>query len=200
MTTADRDDSRETWWNARVAALEAAFGEMVDVVGHAPIPFQLGPDAGGAADIVYFKNHVAGVLAVTSELIGCDQVANALGNYELAICTRGDEAWATDLISRLAYYTLDATLDPGETMDIGPAVPRGASIRALLFSELARFTVRGRPAGVLLCLGITKDELKACRAGRRDVVESELRRTGVYPFSYLQRKSVALPKLGKGWW
>ena len=38
-----------------MAALKAAFGKLVDVVGPAPIPFQLGPAAGGAADIVDVK-------------------------------------------------------------------------------------------------------------------------------------------------
>jgi len=47
---------------------------------------------------------------------------------------------------------------------------------------------------------VDRQGFKACRAGRRDQVESELRRAGVFPFSDLQRTSIALPNTGKAWW
>jgi hypothetical protein len=76
---------------------------MDDMVGHAPVSFALGADIGGAADIIYFKQHLNGVVSVTSELIGHDdQVHNALGNYQLMVCHRDDEPWGPDIISRLA--------------------------------------------------------------------------------------------------
>ena len=129
-------------------------------------PFQFGADAGGVADIVYFKNHLDGVVSVTSDLIGQkDQVQNDLGNYELMICHRDDEDWGANIISRLAYYTLDAKLNPGETMDIAEAVPEGSTISAFLFFGYGKFKVRSSKAGLLLCLGITADELEHCRAG-----------------------------------
>lgn len=116
------------WWDARVAAIETILGPSDDMVGHAPIPFDLGADIGGAADIIYFKKHLNGVVSVTSELIGHDeQVPNDLGNYELMICHRDDEPWGADIISRLAYYTLEARLNPGETMDIADAAPQGST-------------------------------------------------------------------------
>src|SRR5262245_11837907 len=98
------DGDWQRWWDARIAAMQSAFGPTDDMVGHATIPFELGAELGGAADIVYFREFLpAGVLAVTSELIGRDdQIANALGNYELAICQRSDDPWGPDLISRLA--------------------------------------------------------------------------------------------------
>jgi hypothetical protein len=187
----NQPDDWHEWWTARVAAIEAVLGPSDNIVGHATTPFYFGADLGGAADIIYFRKHVPGVIAVTSELIGCDeQIQNELGNYELMICQRDDVDWGADIISRLAHYTLRAELNPGETMDIGPATPDGSTIVAFLFFDYARFEVRGRRAGLLLCVGITADELQECREGRRDEVEAALRAACVYPFTDLFRRSV----------
>jgi hypothetical protein len=185
------DDEHRVWEAARRAALEARFGKMDDVVGHAPVPFQFGPEAGGAADVYFFRQVAPGVVAVTAELIGRDdQVPSSLGNYELAICHRQDETWGPNLVSRLAHHTLEARLEPGETMDIASIAPPGSAIAALLFQDFGRFEVRGRAAGVLLCIGITADELAACHEGRRAEVEQRLRATGIHPFTDLFRPSV----------
>jgi hypothetical protein len=188
----DNDDNEwEQWWDARVAAIEKVLGKSDDVVGHAMIPFHFGPQMGGAADVIYFRHHIPGRVSVTSELIGYDeQVQNELGNYELMICHRDDEEWGPGIISRLASYTLEAELNPGDTMDIGPAVPEDSQITAFLFFEYAKFTVRDRPAGLLLCVGITAEELEACRDGRRLEVEEALKKAGVYPYTDLDRDSV----------
>lgn len=191
MTNSEDHDSWGEWWDARVAAMEPVLGKVHDMVGHAPVPFQFGPDVGGAADVIYFKHHIDGVVSVTSELIGCDeQVPNDLGNYELMICHRDDEAWGASLISRLAHYTLEARLDPGETMDIGPAAPEGSTIAAFLFFNYAQFEVKGEEAGLLLCVGITAEELELCHAGERERVERRLKAAKIYPFTDLYRESV----------
>ena len=190
--TENQDDEWTLWWDARVAAMENVLGKSADTVGHGVIPFQFGPEMGGAADIVYFHNHIDGVVAATSELIGSDdQPPNKQGNYELMVCSRdADDEWGPNIISQLAHYTLEAVLNPGETMDIGPATPEGSTIAALLFCDYGRFTVRDRKAGLLLCLGITADELSECRKGNRPLVEAALKESGVYPFTDLFRKSV----------
>ncbi len=189
--TDETSDDWQIWWDARVVAIESVLGKSEDIVGHAVIPFHLGAAVGGAADIIYFRKHIPGIIAVTCELIGCDdQVPNQLGNYELMICQRDDAEWGANIISQLANYTLEAVLQPGDTMDIGPATPEGSTLAAFLFCEYARFEVRGRRAGLLLCLGITEDELEACRKGRHIEVEAALRSAGTYPFTDLFRKSV----------
>jgi len=48
--------------------------------------------------------------------------------------------------------------------------------------------VRGRKAGLLLCIGITADELAACRKGRNVEVEQALKEAGVYPYTDLHRQ------------
>ena len=198
MADEDIDDFGERW-NARVTAIEKVLGPTDGIVGVNAVPFFLGYDAGGAADIIYFRKHIPGVIAVTSELIDGyeDQVENGLGNYELMICHRDDVEWGAGIINRLAYYTLDAKLEPGETMDICPAVPDGSTITSLLFCDYARFEVRGRKAGLLLCLGITAVELAECRRGRSSEVVEALKKQGVYPFTDLTRDSVRIK--GKRW-
>lgn len=183
------------WWYTRKAAMEKVLGKSDDTVRHSLVPFYLGYENGGAADVIFFQSHLDGIVCITSELIGCEeQVWNRLGNYELMIChRRGDEKgaeWGSNIISRLAYYTCDAELNPGETMDIGPATPDGSTITAFLFFEYATFLVNERKAGLLLCMGITEVELNACLDGRMEEVENNLKAAGVYPFTDLFRESV----------
>ena len=188
--TEEQDDEWTLWWDARLAAMERVLGKSADTVGHGTIPFQFGAEMGGTADIVYFRNHVDGVVCATAELIGCDdQPVNDQGNYELIICSREDDEWGQNIIGQLAHYTLESVLNPGETMDIGPATPEGSTIAAFLYCDYGRFRVRDRDAGLLLCLGITSDELSECRAGNRFRVESALKDAGVYPFTNLFRES-----------
>jgi len=192
MTDNERQDDEWTlWWDARLAAMEGVLGTSTDTVSHGIIPFRFGVEMGGTADIIYFRNHVDGVVMGTAELIGCDnQPANEQGDYELLICSRDDIEWAQNTIAQLAHYTLESALNPGDTMDIGPATPDGSTIAAFLFVDYGRFRVRGRDAGLLLCLGITSDELEECRDGNRTHVESALKNAGVYPFTDLFRASV----------
>jgi hypothetical protein len=190
MADSQTTDDWQEWWDARVAAMEAVLGPTEPDVLHAVVPFQFGFEAGGAADVIFFKKHIPGVVWVTCELIGLDeQVTNEIGNYELMVCHRDEDEWGSDIISRLAYYTLDAKLNPGHTMDLGPSAPEGSTITAFLFLEYARFKVRSRDAGLLLCMGITADELKRCRMGRREEVVHALKEAGVYPYTDLFRQS-----------
>ncbi|MBM4031337.1 MAG: suppressor of fused domain protein [Planctomycetes bacterium] len=183
------------WMDARIAAIESVLGKRDECVGHAVIPFAFGPEIGGGADVLHFRHHVDGVVSVTCDLIGCEQlgcrpqIPNAQGNYELMICHRGDDECGPNIISRLANYTLDAALNPGETMDIGPAAPDGSTITAFLFLDYARFRVRGRDAGLLLCLGITAKELDECQAGKRRRLLIALKDKGIYPFTDWSRQA-----------
>jgi len=187
----DQDDEWVRWWDARVAAIESVLGKSTGIVGHSTVPFDFGAEVGGGADIIYFRNHVDGIVAVTSELIGHDrQLPNKQGAYELMICSREDDERGAHIISKLAHYTLRCALNPGETMDIGSAAPDGSTIAAFLFCDYARLIVRDRNAGLLLCLGITADELSVCRSGHRTRVETALKKAGVYPFTDWYRKSV----------
>ncbi len=188
---ADAGGDWQAWWAAREAALERVLGPSDGMVRHAVIPFEFGPEKGGAADVLVFREHGPGLFAATAELIGRDdQLRSAAGNYELLIAARDDIEWGSHLISVLAYTTLEERFDSGHTLDISPAVPPGSTITALLFVEYARFEVRGRRSGLLLGVGITADELDACLRGERDAVLTALVRKGVYPYTDLRRASV----------
>ncbi|MFT5450496.1 MAG: hypothetical protein ACI9DC_005704 [Gammaproteobacteria bacterium] len=189
--TEEYGDESTLWWDARMAAMERVLGKSTGTVGHGSVPFHMGAEKGGTADIVYFGDHVDGVVCATSELIGCeDQPVNEQGNYELLIGSRDDKDWGQCIIGQLAHYTLVSALNPGETMDIGSATPEGSTIAAFLYCDYGRFRVRDREAGLLLCLGITAEELSECHAGNRLRVQSALKDAGVYPFTDLYRTSV----------
>ena len=129
---------------------------------HATIPFDIGLDLSGSPDVVTFSEYTNGKLYVTADLIGSEQRPNSRGSYELAVAHQGQEDWGVDIICSLAYYTLENVIDHGETMDIEEAVPDGSTIAALLFKRIAVFEHIGKPANVICCIGITKDELGFC--------------------------------------
>ena len=178
------DDNWESLWNERLQGLESLYGPSADTVGHAFMPFELG----GTADVVYF-NYGEGRLAVTAELTGSTgQQPSTLGHYELAIAHRDpDEQWGPGLISQLARYTHEAVLEPKQTMDIGPATPPDSTIDGLLFDDFGSFILNGQQCGVLLCIGITKQEKQLCLDGHTERVLNSLRTQGIHPFTDLQR-------------
>jgi hypothetical protein len=131
------------------------------------------------------------VAYVTAGLIGDGaQKTTSLGQYELMMCCRSDSEWAVSLLSRLAPYTFETALKPGDTMDIAPAMPPQSTIVALLFVDYRQFKVRDIEAGALLCIGITEPELKMCRAKGADVLLAALKQGGVFPYTDPKRATV----------
>lgn len=183
------DAWRKTWL-ARQAALERLFGTASEHGFHSVVPFHLG----GAADVLIFPNHITGAtLYVTGDLTGevSAQVPNSRWQqYELAICVRGEEKWPPNTISRLAMYCRDTAVEPGETMDIAAALPQPSAISAFLFAEYGHFRLNHRRCGVLLCIGITADELQSCFENGSTALLAQLRGAGIYPFTDLHREPV----------
>lgn len=181
------EDDWQKAWDARLAALEHELGKSDDMIAISPVPIYLG----GGADVLTFKKHVDGVAYVTAGLIGDDsQKKTPLGQYELMMSFGSGNDWAPSLLSRLAPYTFDAALNPGETMDIGPAMPKNSTIAGLLFVSYRQFKVNETNAGLLLCIGITESELAQCQTNGPDAVLAALKENGVFPFTDTQRKSV----------
>ncbi len=189
-----QNDEWQEVWNARIAALTPILGKPADTVLHSLIPFQFG----GAADVLPFPDFTPGVTYVTAELTGEDvgQRPSTLGNYELMICARQELPEAGDLISNLARYTCEAELEPGETMDIETFFG-DATIRALLFThpreQAVHFEFLGRRYGLLLCLGITAEELAFKQRHGPDRLLALLKQHGVFPYTTPSRPSVPLP-------
>jgi hypothetical protein len=189
------DEWKQTW-DARQAALESVLGPAEDTVLHAPVPFHLG----GQADVLTFRQRTAGRIAATCELLGePSQKRNLQGTYELAIAHRDENDWGPNIISKLARYTCDAVLQPGQTMDIDSAVPAKSTIAGFFFDDFKRMKFAGADAGVLLCIGLTADEVIACRKGKRQMVYDALIAQKVFPYTDLNRLSV-LKSSGGGFW
>jgi hypothetical protein len=184
-------DDWQRLWDARVAALEGLLGKCDGTVYHAPPPLHLD----GYADVLRFRHFVAGVTYVTCDLIGNPRhVPNDRGSYELMMCTRDDNNWAPAVLSRLAKYTHDAAVHVGDTMHLVHAVPRHSTIAALLFARPPlpepHFDVLGKPASLVLCVGITGAEFAMCKAHNSSVVLKELQDRGIFPYTDLRRESV----------
>jgi Suppressor of fused protein (SUFU) len=187
------DDEWNRVWAARQAALESVLGPAENSVLHAVIPFELG----GNADVLCFRKLIGEQIAATCELLGePSQTPNSQGTYELAIAHRDENQWGPNIIAKLARYTCDAVLEPGETMDIGPAVPAKSTIAAFLFDDFKRMSYEGQDAGVLLCIGLTADEAAACLRGNRQEVYDALKAQNVFPYTDLFRPSVLKPRGG----
>lgn len=191
------DDDWKRTWDARKAALESVLGPAEDTVLHAVVPFHLG----GQADVLAFHKHIAGRVAATCELLGePSQKQNLQGTYELMIADRDGNDWGPNVISKLARYTCDAVLQPGQTMDIGSAVPPKSTIAGFFFDDYKRMKYEGQDAGLLLCIGLTADEVAACRKGKRQEVYDALKAQKVFPYTDLFRPSVLKSSGGGGFW
>jgi hypothetical protein len=180
-------------WDSRIASLEKRFGPSARLVGHAVIPLELGAKLGGSADVVYFrKSKLGGTVTSTADcVLTSTQKRTSLGQYELVICERGrGSKWGEALVSNLATYTLKTPIRPMDTMDLQGASGSASVIAGLLFVDYGRITVLGRRAGLLLCIGITKNELAACLDGKKRSVLARLKRQKVFPFTIHRRKSV----------
>jgi Suppressor of fused protein (SUFU) len=187
MNADTSDDNWQKTWDARLAVLEAELGKSDDKIATSLVPIYLG----GGADVLTFKNHVDGVAYVTAGLIGGgSQQQSELGEYELLMCFREESEWAPSLLSRLAPYTFETALKPGETMDIAPAMPKDSTIAALLFVAYRQFIVNETKARVLLCIGITESELAECQTNGPNAVLARLKDSGVFPFTDMRRRSV----------
>jgi hypothetical protein len=192
-----QNDEWQKIWDARIAALRPILGKPADTVLHAVIPFQLG----GSADVLPFPDFAAGITYVTAEMTGenAGQRPTTLGNYELMICARHELQKAADLISGLARYTCEAELEPGETMDVGTFF-QDSTIRALLFTHPRehpeRFEFLGQRYGLLLCVGITAEELAFKRKHGSESLLAMLKQQGVFPYTTPDRPSVPLPDGG----
>jgi hypothetical protein len=192
MSEHDESDWKKTW-EERQRGLEAVLGKADGSVFHSPVPFFLG----GNADVLRFPNFVPGMTYVTSELTGdeSEQIPSSLGIYELMICGRTDLDRGANLIAQLAGYTCEAILEPGQTMDIENYFG-DKTIRALLFANPREgglsFDCAGQKCGLLLCLGITADELSFAREFGNAKLLAELQRANVFPYTEPDRPTIPI--------
>jgi hypothetical protein len=186
-----KDGGWQKVWEARIAALTTILGRPTDTVYHAATPMYLG----GFADVLSFPDYVPGMTYVTADLTGEDvgQLPTSLGHYELMVCVREDLPRAADMISRLARYTCDAKLEVGATMDLTDFFTDSV-VKALLFAhptdEPVQFEFLGQRYGLLLCIGITAEELAFGHANGSDALLPLLKQHKIFPYTVLERESV----------
>lgn len=70
------------------------------------------------------------------------------------------------------------------------AVPEGSTICALQFARYGSFEVKDMKCRLLLCIGITEDELELARSEGYSVLVGLLKERGVFPFTDLHRASI----------
>ena len=163
-------------------------GKPADFVYHSPVPFEMGHDAGGGADVYIYDETIPVKIYVTGNLIGTKQKKSDAGNYELMICQTVENKIGPNLISKLAYYTLEASLNSNETLEIGPYAH--GNISAVIFDKFAEFEVNGKKLGLLVLIGITKEELEWKNEYGGEMLIQKLREKSIYPFTVYDRASI----------
>lgn len=182
-------------WDARVKGLASVLGKPEGKVFHAFFPFEMG----GFADVLTFSGFVRGKTYVTADCTGpgSSQLRTRLGNYELMVCTKKPSPAAADFISKLAPFTLKAKLQPGDTMEF-PRRQAGSTLKGLVFThpgeQPSYFRFLGRRYGLLLCIGVTKDELAWAKTEGSDALLPILKERGVFPYTVFDRGSVLKPE------
>lgn len=195
-------------YEAEEKAMEAVLGPMHALVGHAIIPFQMG----GAVDMYYFPNGIAGTGFATMELIepdGSGPKPNRIGTYELVAFTKltipenhepGDENNPFDRIERrlcgiftaLGRYSYEEVLNPGETCEIPGE--EGEPALCLILDDYRpmgkSFEIGGKRHCLLLCIEVHRSEMEyAMKHGSAPVLR-RLKEKGYYPYSDLDREPV----------
>jgi hypothetical protein len=166
-------------------------GENSETVLHSPVPFEFGFDAGGSSDVYIYNQDLSGNKYLTTDLTGKKQGKNSIGNYELMICHKDTEDWGAELISKLAYHTLESSIESEETMDLGGHfLSEKSEIKALIFNKYAEYKIGNKKYGILLLIGITNDELNWAKDNGGNKLIEKLKEKNVYPITDLKRKSI----------
>jgi hypothetical protein len=157
---------------------------------HSPTPLQLG----GLADVLVFKEHLDGVVYVSSDLTGPSGVEfEGYAGHEFMVALRSEDRWGANVVARLAQYHLEDPISPGDSMDISGGWPEGSAIRALVFDTYATFSAFDQSLFLLLAIGITSDELAFKLEHGAEALVARLKAAGVHPFTDHRRRSILEP-------
>ncbi|MGG9962561.1 suppressor of fused domain protein [Ferruginibacter sp. SUN106] len=201
------EEEYEKDYELKQQGLEQVLGKMHDMVGHAIIPFAIG----GATDMYYFPNGIAGTGFATMELLdpaGNGPKPNRLGTYELVAFTKEaynsgeDEQTAFNLVqsricsifTTIGNYSFEAVLNPNETCEV-PVPPEEGKNICLVFDHYnpgnAEFKIGERQHHLLLCLEVFKSEMEFARQQGSAELFKLLKEKGFYPYSDMDRVAVA---------
>jgi hypothetical protein len=200
------DKEHERDYELKSKGLQEVLGKMHPLVGHAIIPF----DVGGAADMYYFPNHIKGTGFATMELLepdGTGPSPNRLGTYELVAFTKhpydesNDAQTPFNLIERevcgffttIGFYSREAVLNPLETCEVpnGGGEENTCIVFDLYEPNGKEFFVGARKHHLLLCIQVFRSEMEFARTHGSEALISKLKVAGYYPYSDLDRDTVA---------
>jgi hypothetical protein len=186
-------DTRE-FYAAFIAAAERELGPQEKFVIHAIIGFE----CGGPTDLLVFPKapglKKGTLFYVTTDLIYReDQPANSLGRYELAMASEEkDLAWTSNILTRLAFATLDEVFDENHTIDITAWVEPECQIKGLLLTKLFTGQIKHQSFGALFCFGLTKIELDFALENGSDKLLAQMKAENIFPITDPKRASVSL--------
>jgi hypothetical protein len=198
------DDDFSHFDELKTVGLERVLGPSYGMVGHAIIPFQVG----GALDMFYFPDAVAGTACATMELIlpdGSGPLPSRIGTYELVTFTKyriGDPAAGAPfkIIERRLCSTLTSVarfggievLNPGDTCEVPGE--EDEPFRCLVFDNWAPnaipFRIGDSRHGLLLCIEVFRSEMEYAMQNGSEALLELLKQHGHYPYSDLDRDPV----------
>jgi hypothetical protein len=181
-------------------ALEHVLGKMHGMVGHAIIPFRIG----GAMDMYYFPQHIAGTGFATMELLepaGSGSKPNRFGTYELVAFTKHPlnlekglttpfneiERRCCGIFTLFGNYSFEAVLNPGETCEIPLSDTEYA---CLILSKYADISVNGRKHHLMLLQEVFRSEMDYARRNGSASLLEKLKKAAIYPYSDMDREPV----------
>jgi hypothetical protein len=208
--TPEEEAAARAFDDEKQRALDAALGPMEETVIHAIIPYFLG----GSLDLYPYRRHIPGTVYVTQELFTPDVRSRPKkprdGWFELAIAYRdsGQEAFknatsetdgempasvglASDLLNPLARYSEMAALGPGETAELPGEDDQPGACVVFDRLECGAMSAGGTPFFLLLVIQVHPNELAMARSKGSAALLSALKQNGYYPYSDLDRPSVA---------
>ncbi|MDY0170742.1 MAG: hypothetical protein RBS80_29645 [Thermoguttaceae bacterium] len=194
------------WYTRKSALMENILGKEYHTVMHALIPYEVG----GALDLYYYPNGIAGTGIATKELsYACSESSHnsRYAKYELVMFTEyhldldiaQDETTPfgaaheniSAILNHIAPYSAQATLSPYETCEF-PEDMKTVGGKCLIFDsyEPPGTLSNEERFGVMLIMELFRDEMEFAMEHGGELLLSKLKEKGVYPFSNLSRVSV----------
>ena len=126
------------------------------------------------------------ILYVSCELaVRADQIPSSFGRFELlTFCD--DEPWARRVLTDLGEMSLEMHLDDRHTVDVSARAEEGCPVQGLILEELYSTEIDGERFGVMLVLGVSREELERARESGASEVVRTLKKQGRYPNTCLR--------------
>ncbi len=195
----------DDWYERKTARMVELLGPEHDMVMHAIIPYAIG----GALDLYYFPNSIApGTAIATKELSEAEGEGSSndfYDCYEFVMFTQEeldlDQALdattpfgrAHDTINRIlnvmAPYSAQATLNPFNTCEFPEEMEHLGG--KCLIADAFRYDAEHAGFGLMLLMEVFRSELEYAREHGGDALVELLIEQGHYPYSDMDRESVA---------